>query len=121
MVFRYINQLPILLTSVVGEIGKLCPEWGFLVVASGPMQKANNATHVFEYVILQIGPEAVHSQLHSIYSGPKTVEGYTFVETQEDFDTTLRIPFGNFVEAGVGKPTCRPFDSFLLILVQSIK
>ncbi|TFK60901.1 hypothetical protein BDN72DRAFT_864018 [Pluteus cervinus] len=81
---QYINQLPDLLTSVVGEIGKLCPEWGFLVVASGPMPKANNATHLFD-----------------LYSGPKSVEGYTFVEAHEDFDTDVRIPFGNFVEAGI--------------------
>ncbi|TFK60095.1 hypothetical protein BDN72DRAFT_905269 [Pluteus cervinus] len=81
---QYIDQLPELLTSVVGEINRFCPDWGFLVLASGPMPKANNATHVFD-----------------IYSGPKTVEGYTFAEAHEGFDTELRIPFGNFVEAGI--------------------
>ncbi|TFK60483.1 hypothetical protein BDN72DRAFT_939921 [Pluteus cervinus] len=91
---QYINQLPDLLSSVVGEIGKLCPEWGFLVVASGPMPKANNATHVFD-------PSQITHNLPSLYAGPKSVEGYSFAEAHEDFDTGLRIPFGNFVEAGI--------------------
>ncbi|TFK72668.1 hypothetical protein BDN72DRAFT_855359 [Pluteus cervinus] len=81
---QYIDQLPELLTSVLSEIGKYCPDWGFLLLASGPMPKANNDTHVFD-----------------IYTGPKTIEGYSFAEAHEDFDVGLRIPFGNFVEAGI--------------------
>ncbi|TFK60995.1 hypothetical protein BDN72DRAFT_863943 [Pluteus cervinus] len=81
---QYIDALPELLTSVLGEIGKYCPDWGFLLLASGPMPKANNSTHVFD-----------------IYTGPKSAEGYTFAEANEDFDVGLRVPFGNFVEAGI--------------------
>ncbi|TFK63619.1 hypothetical protein BDN72DRAFT_861986 [Pluteus cervinus] len=77
---EYVDELPELMNSVLGEIRKFCPDWGFLVLASGPMPKLNNATHVFD-----------------VYAGPKTDLGDTFPDAHEDFDGRVRVPFGKFV------------------------
>ncbi|TFK59935.1 hypothetical protein BDN72DRAFT_905402 [Pluteus cervinus] len=77
---EYIDGLPELLNCVLKDVGKYCPDWGFLILAAGPMPKANHSTHVFD-----------------LYNGPKTIEGYTFPDAHENFDARVRVPFGKFV------------------------
>ncbi|TFK59706.1 hypothetical protein BDN72DRAFT_864939 [Pluteus cervinus] len=78
---KLILELPELLGSVLGEAHKLCPSWGFLVLAAGPRQKAGNRTNVFD-----------------IYVGPKTLTTkYGFPEAYAKFDINFRQPFGQFL------------------------
>ncbi|TFK59262.1 hypothetical protein BDN72DRAFT_865299 [Pluteus cervinus] len=72
---EYIEDLPIIWSSLMDEVGKLCPDWGFQLVAAGPMPKADNKFHVFD-----------------IYTGPKSIEGYTLSETLEGFSSLFCAP-----------------------------
>ncbi|TFK60197.1 hypothetical protein BDN72DRAFT_541533 [Pluteus cervinus] len=74
-----------MLSSIIDEVGKLCPDWGFQLVAAGPMPKADNKFHVFD-----------------IYSGPKSLEGNTFSEGHEGFSKSFCAPLCTFVKECFG-------------------
>ncbi|TFK58988.1 hypothetical protein BDN72DRAFT_865518 [Pluteus cervinus] len=72
---EYIDDLPAMLSSIIDEVGTLCPDWGFQLVAAGPMPKADNRFRVFD-----------------IYSGPKSLEGNTFSESHDGFSKSFCAP-----------------------------
>ncbi|TFK60234.1 hypothetical protein BDN72DRAFT_864529 [Pluteus cervinus] len=87
---EYIEDLPAIWGSLMEEVGKLCPDWGFQLVAAGPMPKADNKFHVFD-----------------IYSGPKSIEGYTLSETLEGFSGSFCAPLCTFVKECFGQKEAR--------------
>lgn len=98
---RFIEALPDLLKSSLGDVSKKAGGWCFLVLAGGPLPNDDNKPNLFEYV-LPLSMSKFALTHHRLWVGPTSQAGYGFPDAYAPYMNEVRQPFSKFVTKVLG-------------------